>query len=97
MCLLGPADSGGPPTYATYVRCYLRAAAVPSYVVAEASRPVLRGRVIRLRNASGKDLGRGLFRLGKEFDHIEMAVMPHNDVQSLYTTQVGQTLGWGVR
>ena len=48
---------------------------------------------LRLKDTPGKDLGRGIFRLGKEFGHIEMAVLPHYDTSSLYTAKAAMKYG----
>ena len=39
---------------------------------------------------TGADLGIGLFRLGPEFDHIQISVLPHRDPESLYLDLVAK-------
>ena len=48
---------------------------------------------LRTVDASGKDLGCGVSRLGDEFSYVEMVVLPHYDPDSPYTTTV--TLHFG--
>ena len=48
---------------------------------------------LRLKDVDGNDLGRGIYRLGSQFDHIEIAVLPPNDRQSPYTQKVASRFG----
>ena len=48
---------------------------------------------LQMVDKSGKDLGRGIFRLGEEFSHIEMAVLPHYDHSSPYTAKAAMRFG----